>query len=124
MTGNRPMAPALPETYWALSAEELLHSLNSDDAGLAPADAATRLRDHGPNSLEAIRNASALGLFINQFKSPLVLILIFASVISLIAAEWVDAAVVLVIVFGSTILGFVQEYMAGNAIEKLRSQIT
>ena len=83
-----------------------------------------RLKRHGPNALDATKRATALGLFANQFKSPLVLILIFASAISLVASEWVDAGVVLVIVFGSTILGFVQEYIAGNAIEKLRSQVT
>ncbi|MEO6186636.1 MAG: magnesium-translocating P-type ATPase [Steroidobacteraceae bacterium] len=124
MTATRPAAAILAETYWALPAEELLRSLHTDDAGLTPADAAARLLSHGPNSLEAMKNASALGLFINQFKSPLVLILICASVISLVAAEWIDAAVVLVIVFGSTILGFVQEYVAGSAIKQLRSQIT
>jgi Mg2+-importing ATPase len=52
------------------------------------------------------------------------LILIFAAIVSAVVAEWVDAAVVLAIVLGSTILGFLQEYIAGNAIEKLRSQIT
>jgi Mg2+-importing ATPase len=40
------------------------------------------------------------------------------------AGEWVDAGVVLVIVFGSTLLGFAQEYIAGNAVEKLRSKVT
>ena len=38
--------------------------------------------------------------------------------------EWVDAIIVLAIVLGSTILGFVQEYTASNAVEKLRSQVT
>ena len=73
---------------------------------------------------DARSRTTTLGLLLNQFRNPLVLILIFASVISLMAAEWIDAGVVLAIVFGSTILGFVQEYIAGNAIEKLRSQIT
>ena len=85
---------------------------------------ALRLKRYGPNALDAKKKSTALGLFANQFKSPLVLILIFASIVSLVAAEWVDAGVVLAIVFGSTILGFVQEYIAGNAIEKLRSQVT
>jgi Mg2+-importing ATPase len=65
-----------------------------------------------------------LRLLLSQFKSPLVLILIFAAIVSGVVGEWVDASIVLVIVFGSTILGFVQEYTAGNAVEKLRSQVT
>jgi len=92
--------------------------------GLSAREAAARLRRDGPNAIEATKRATTLGLFVNQFKSPLVLILIVASVISLVAAEWVDAGVVLVIVFGSTLLGFAQETMAGNAIEKLRSKVT
>ena len=63
-------------------------------------------------------------LLLSQFKSPLVLILIFAAIVSGIVGEWVDASIVLAIVLGSTILGFVQEYTASNAVEKLRSQVT
>jgi Mg2+-importing ATPase len=61
---------------------------------------------------------------LRQFKSPLVLILIFAAIVSGVVGEWVDASIVLAIVLGSSILGFVQEYTAGNAVEKLRSQVT
>jgi len=119
-----PAARPAPESYWSLTAERLLAELQSDAGGLAPTEAAERLKRYGPNALEAKRKSTTLGLFASQFKSPLVLILIFASIISLAAAEWVDATVVLVIVFGSTILGFAQEYVAVNAIEKLRSQLT
>ena len=115
---------SVAESYWALAPAQLLAALGADAGGLARGDAALRLKRYGPNALDAKEKSTALGLFASQFKSPLVLILIFASVVSLFAAEWVDAGVVLVIVFGSTILGFVQEYIAGNAIEKLRSQVT
>lgn len=98
--------------------------LRSTDRGLTAGQAAARLAQYGPNTIDAARRAGAIGLYARQFKSPLVLILIVASVVSLVATEWVDAGVVLVIVFGSTILGFVQEYIASNAVERLRSQIT
>ncbi|VTU21651.1 magnesium-translocating P-type ATPase [Variovorax sp. RA8] len=96
----------------------------STDRGLTAAQAALRLAKYGPNAIDAPRRAGAIGLYARQFKSPLVLILIVASVVSLVATEWVDAGVVLVIVLGSTILGFVQEYIASNAVERLRSQVT
>lgn len=86
--------------------------------------AKARLRHQSANAIEATPRATALGLFVNQFKNPMVLILIGASIISMFAAEWVDSGVVLAIVFGSTILGFAQEYIAGNAVEKLRSKVT
>jgi Mg2+-importing ATPase len=115
---------AAPEAYWSLPAAKVLAALGSAPSGLSRREANARLRRHGPNTLEAAKRHSALGLLVCQFKNPLVLILIVASIISLIAAEWVDAGVVLAIVLGSTILGFAQEYIAGNAIEKLRSKVT
>jgi len=117
-------AAAAPTDYWSLSIDRLRELLESPVAGLAPEQARQRLAQYGPNSLDAHKRSGAWGLLLNQFKSPLVLILIFASMVSLVASEWVDAAVVLVIVLGSTLLGFVQETVAGNAIERLRSQIT
>jgi len=117
-------AQAVPDTYWSSPPAQLEAQLHATAAGLAPAEAQARLQRYGPNALDAKQQHSALGLFANQFKSPLVLILIVASAISLMASEWVDAGVVLAVVFGSTILGFVQEYIASNAIEKLRSQVT
>ncbi|MEO8161645.1 MAG: magnesium-translocating P-type ATPase, partial [Arenimonas sp.] len=124
-----PVAAAFPaiaagDATWSIPPAQLLERLQSDPAGLAPEEAARRLRRFGPNAIDASKHASALGLFANQFKSPLVLILIFASAVSLMVAEWIDAGVVLAIVLGSTVLGFIQEYVASTAIEKLRSQVT
>jgi len=53
-----------------------------------------------------------------------VLILIFAATISIFVGEYTDALIVLAVVIGSTMLGFAQEYRTGNAVEKLRSQVT
>ena len=117
-------APALAEAYWSLPAEQLMAQLGASANGLSRREAGARLKRERPHALRALKKASALGLLANQFKSPLVLILIVASVISLLAAEWMDAGMVLVVVVGSTLLGFAQEYIAGNAIEKLRSRIT
>ncbi|MDD2729282.1 magnesium-translocating P-type ATPase [Malikia sp.] len=118
-----PVAPVVSDAYWSRPAEALLKELAGDPHGLSQHEAAARLKQYGPNSLKAVKHATALGLFVNQFRSPLVLILMAASLISLLAAEWVDAAVVLAIVLGSTLLGFTQEYVASHAIEKLRSKV-
>jgi Mg2+-importing ATPase len=114
---------AVPDAYWSQPAETLLPALGTDADGLSQREARSRLKRFGANALDTSQAATAFGLFISQFKSPLVLILIVASLISMIAAEWIDAGVVLAIVFGSTLLGFAQEYIAGNAIEKLRSRV-
>ncbi len=109
--------------YWSLAPEQLLSALHASRKGLKPVDAQQRLKEYGLNTIRAQQQVTALRLLLSQFKSPLVLILIFAAIVSGIVGEWVDASIVLAIVLGSTILGFVQEYTAGNAVEKLRSQI-
>lgn len=84
------------------------------------------LRTPSPDSLDAlgmVPRRHPIALFANQFRSPLVLILIAASVISMLVSSWMDAAVVLVIVLGSTVLGFAQEFVAGNALARLRSLV-
>jgi Mg2+-importing ATPase len=115
---------ATPAAYWSLAPEQLLSALHTTREGLSQADAEQRLEQYGLNALEARRHATAWGLFLNQFKSPLVLILIFAAIVSAIVGEWTDAAIVLAVVLGSTVLGFVQEYRASNAVEKLRAHLT
>ncbi len=115
---------ATPGAFWTLAPEQLFSTLHATRDGLQPADAEQRLKQYGLNTIGAQQQATALRLLLRQFKSPLVLILIFAAIVSGLVGEWVDASIVLAIVLGSTILGFIQEYTATNAVEKLRSQIT
>ena len=111
-------------TYWSIDPDQLLTDLNSARSGLSQASAEQRFKRYGPNSINATSQTSAIGLLLSQFKSPLVLILVFAAIISAIAGEWPDALIVIAIVMGSTMLGFWQEFRASNAIEKLRSKVT
>jgi len=110
--------------YWGVPAEELLAQLGSSSNGLTAAEAQRRLKESGPNTLKVRRPASPWGLFLNQFKSPLVIILLFAVIVSMIAGEWTDALVILTIVIGSAAITFWQEYSATNAVEKLRARLT
>ena len=112
-----------PDSYWSLGTDQLLSTLKTSNKGLTQAEAEGRLKQYGLNALEEQHKVNAVGLFLNQFKSPLVLILIGAAIISILVGEWTDASIVLAVVLGSTILGFAQEYNASNAVEKLRSQV-
>jgi len=111
------------ESYWSLPVSELLEDLHSSADGLSAEEAGKRLLETGPNAIKPHRRNTALQSFISQFTSPLVLILIFAAIVSAIAGEWADAMIVVIIVIASALLSFVQEYSAGQAVEKLRSQI-
>jgi Mg2+-importing ATPase len=109
--------------YWSRTVHDLSAELATGLEGLTQKAANSRLQRLGANVLDATQGATFFGLLLSQFKNPLVLILMAASVISMIAAEWVDAGVVLAIVLGSTLLGFTQEYVASNAIKKLRAKV-
>lgn len=121
---SQPDAQDPIAAYWSLPPAQLLAVLHTTPDGLQPAEAEQRLKQYGPNAIQASHQATGLGLFLNQFKSPLVLILIFAAVISLVVGEWTDASIVLLVVLGSTLLGFVQEFRASGAVAKLRSQVS
>jgi Mg2+-importing ATPase len=110
--------------YWSEPADRLQAMLRSAPAGLTTADAQQRLIQFGPNVLEARERATPLQLFLGQFKSPIVLILLFATGVSAVTREWVDAVIILAIVLGSALLSFFQEYSANTAAEKLRAQVT
>ena len=111
--------------YWTLTPETLADILNTNlTRGLSKDEALKRLRIAGPNQLEAKKQLSALSLFLSQFKSPIILILLFATVVSAVVQSFVDSAIILSIVLLSAILGFFEEYSAGNAVEKLKKRVS
>jgi Mg2+-importing ATPase len=116
---NRQIGP-LP---WVEPADDLLVRLQSQPGGLTQAEAERRLREHGPNRLQRPAAGGVLRVFAAQFKSPLVLILVFAAVISLATGELIDASIVLAIIAASAVLSFTQEYRAGRAVERLLDRI-
>jgi Mg2+-importing ATPase len=109
--------------YWSRDAGDLSASLGSGLQGLTAARAAERLAVVGPNSVEDAQRLGPLRLLWRQVESPLVLILIFAAAVSLGLSQWVDAAIILAIVIGSTLLGFYQEYRASAAVEELKKRL-
>ena len=113
--------PGLDTPYWSQDAAALSAALGSGPGGLSSEGAAAKLRLVGPNSVEDVSRLSAVRLLLRQFESPLVLILIFATVISLVLQQWVNSTIILAIVLGSTLLGFFQEYRASAAVEELEA---
>jgi Mg2+-importing ATPase len=110
--------------YWSQPVDRLIRDLQGAVDGLSTVDAQRRLAEYGHNVLKTRERATALSLFLNQFKSPIILILLFATAVSAVVQEWVDAVIVLLIVLGSAALSFVQEYNANTAAAKLRARLT
>jgi P-type Mg2+ transporter len=111
-------------TYWCQPAEELLAALNAKREGLTTPEAQARLKQVGPNSLATKEKATPLRLFLNQLNSPIIYILLFATLVSAVLQDWADAVIILVIIFGSAGLSFFQEYSASNAAEKLKARVS
>jgi P-type Mg2+ transporter len=105
--------------FWSVPADRVLQELQSSADGLSDREAKQRLVKYGANSLKQQRKSSAVGLLINQFKSPIVLILIFAAGLSIFLRDRTDAIIILTIVLASGLLGFWQERGASDAVEKL-----
>jgi P-type Mg2+ transporter len=105
--------------FWSLPAAQVLQAMNTSANGLSTQDAKQRLIKYGANSLKQQRKPSAIGLLLNQFKSPIILILIFAAVLSIFLHDAADAIIILAIVLISGLLGFWQEQGATDAVEKL-----
>ena len=109
--------------YWTQPATELLQALGSSAAGLATDEALRRRVLAGANELAPSRADRPLALLGRQFASPLVLILVFGALLSAALGGWLDAAIILVVVTGSTLLGFVQEYRGSRAVAALRARL-
>jgi Ca2+-transporting ATPase len=106
-----------------MTTEEVLSKLDSDQKGMSSEQARERLSQHGPNQLESPTKPSPLKIFIGKFKDYMVLVLIFAAIISFIAGETTNAYVILGIVVLVAIIGFVQEFKAEKAMEALREMV-
>lgn len=109
--------------YWSQTQDALFASLASGPDSLSAAEAAARLARHGPNTIVARQRRGPLLLLCRQFTSPLVLILLFGAVVSLLLDQLLDASIILAIVTGGALLGFLQEYRADLAVEALRRRL-
>ena len=91
--------------------------------GLTCAEASLRLRRLGPNEVAGEAGLAPLRLVLRQFESPLVLILVFGAAVSAALRNWLEALIILAIVAGSALLGFMQAYRAGTAVAALRRRL-
>ena len=101
----------------------LLDRLEATPAGLTSAEAKQRLRQHGPNSLAGESRFAALIGFLRFFANPLVLILLAASVISIVLGDPVGGTIIIVIVLLSVLVNFYVEFQARHAVEDIRKQV-
>lgn len=115
---------SIKEIAWHnLSASQTLQELSADKNGLDSKEASLRLEKYGFNILAQGQSFSLWRLFLAQFKSALVYVLLIAGFISLFFGEFVDAYVIFIAVLINVIVGFVQEFKANRSLEKLNKVV-
>ena len=115
--GVNPQLPA----FWSIPPDQLLQEMETSLQGLSETEVQQRIRRYGFNRLRPHKKSDALTLLFGQFKSPIILILIFAAGLSLFLGDRIDALIILGIVLVSGFLGFWQEHSAADAVKKLLS---
>jgi Ca2+-transporting ATPase len=105
--------------YCNTQLKDLFTQFSSSEKGLSSDEVTRRLQKYGPNALKRGKKESLFVLFLHQFKDFLMYLLLFATAISLLLQEYLDAIAMLSIAIMSAILGFVQEYRANKAMEAL-----
>src|SRR3989344_642900 len=106
--------------FYRKTIRETIEELKTSENGLSESEAQARLQRYGYNAIEETQRISPFRIFISQFASPLIWVLIAATAISLALGEKTDAIVIGVILVLNAIIGFVQEYKAEKAIEALK----
>jgi magnesium-transporting ATPase (P-type) len=109
---------------YALQAAEVLDTLRGNREGLTTAEAADRLKAVGPNRLPEPPKEGLLKRFFKHFNDILIYILIAAGVVKAFLGDWVDAFVILAVAVINTIVGFVQEGKAEEALEGIRKMLS
>ena len=111
----------LAMSWHNLTSEEVISKFNSARSGLSEEEAGNRLRQYGPNELTEAGRRPAVLVFLRQFASPLIYILLAAALIEFsVMRKPTDASVILAVVFINAIIGFVQESRAERAMEALK----
>lgn len=111
---------AIPSKPHSVPAGRVLDGLESSESGLDSREAESRLKHYGPNELERHKRTGAIEIFISQFKSALIIVLLVAAAVSFALGETLDASAMVAIVLLTAVMGFVQEYRAEKAMEALQ----
>ena len=114
----------LPDAPHARPAENVLADSGSRPQGLTRIEASARLVRHGRNALPRPKPPGVFKIFLRQFLSPLIYILLFAAAVSLFLGDWSDAGFIAAVLLINAVIGGVQEYGAEKSAEALRALVT
>src|SRR3990167_5707480 len=110
----------MTQPWHSFSLEKIFEKLESSDRGLSLQQAGERLKQYGPNSLPEEKPHSKLRLFLSQFQSPLIYILLVASAVVFAMGETIDGSIILAVLLFNAIVGVIQEGKAQNTLLALK----
>ncbi|EKE05524.1 MAG: hypothetical protein ACD_19C00236G0002, partial [uncultured bacterium] len=110
--------------YHSQNIEHVLRELDSSREGLSAKEVSKRVKKYGKNKFStAGESISRFKIFLNQWKSPLIIILVVAGVVSGFLGDFLDMTIILITTSVNAVIGFVQEDKASRALKKLGSMI-
>jgi len=118
------IAGSITEKWHAENAEAVLSSFDTTPDGLTQEEATNRLTRHGANRLPEAETRGPFVRFFCQFHNVLIYVLIVASAVTALLEHWVDASVILAVVFLNAVIGFVQEGKAEDALRSIRQMLS
>jgi H+-transporting ATPase len=101
---------------------ELFKKLDSDEGGISSSEAKERLNLYGFNEIEE-RKVSLFRKFLGYFWGPIPWMIEIAAVLSLLVRHWADFGIIITLLIFNALVGFWQEYQAGNAVEALKKKL-
>jgi len=113
-----------PLSYFSQNSDAVIRVLSSDSQGLSQKEAEIRLNRFGRNELRETQRISLLAIFLGQFKSLVMIILIVATLVSWLLGEWLEAVAIMTILVLIAVFGFLQEFKAEQAMQALRQLAT
>jgi Ca2+-transporting ATPase len=109
--------------WYQLDEREVFKRLQTSEEGLSEAQAKKHLETYGPNTIAEKKETSRLKIFIRQFTSPLIYILLIAALVTFLLQSYTDTCVILTVVVFNAIIGFIQEFKAEESMRALKRLI-
>jgi magnesium-transporting ATPase (P-type) len=106
--------------WHTLTTQEVFERLGTGNEGLSADEAASKLKEHGPNRLPRGKKRGSIERFMSQFNNLLIYVLLVSAAVTAILGHWVDASVIAGVVVINAIIGFIQEGKAEKAIDAIR----
>ena len=120
-SGQTVTLPSLMEAWHTLSVEETAQRLRTNVThGLTRAEATLRYTQQGSNALAGVKQHSSLSIFVHQFRSLIVVLLLAAGGVALALGENIEAVAILIVIILNAIIGFITEWKAEAALDALR----